>query len=77
MSGLLIEENARLTESGVYIAFVILEAVTKKDRVSIFDMYEIIKKKIEFVNYANVMDALLFLRMLGLIKFNAPYFSKV
>lgn len=77
MNSLLIAENSRLSESGVYIAYIILDAISKKGRVSIFDVYDLAKKHVNSTSYVNVMDALSFLFMLGLIRFNAPYFSKV
>ncbi len=77
MKSLLIEENPNLTESGVYIAFIILDELAKSERISIFDIYSLLRKHLDNVNYTNVMDALSFLKMLNLIRFNAPYFSKV
>lgn len=77
MKNLLIAENSKLSESGVYIAYIILDAISKKERISVFELYDLLKKRMDNVNYTNVMDALSFLRMIGLIKFNAPYFSKL
>lgn len=74
---LLIEENQNLEESGVYIGCLILEALQKHDKISIFDLYDLLRKKIDNVNYSNAMDGLVFLRMIGAIKFTAPYIVKI
>jgi len=77
MKNLLLEENPKLQESGVYIAYLILHRLNAHDRLSIFDLYQFLRKKIDNVNYANTMDALTFLKMVNLIDFKAPYFTKV
>jgi len=77
MKNLLLEENPRLQESGVYIAYLILERLGTQERLSIFDLYQFLRKKIDNVNYANTMDALTFLKMVNLIDFRAPYFVRV
>lgn len=74
---LLIEENQNLEESGVYIGYLILEALQKHDKISIFDLYDLLRKNIDNVNYSNAMDGLIFLQMLGAIKFSAPYVVKI
>jgi len=77
MNNLLIEENKNLEESGVYIGYLILAELEKSSKISIFDLYGLVRKKVENVNYSNTMDGLLFLRMLGLIEFKAPYITKL
>ena len=74
---LLIEENQTLQESGVYIGYVILEALQKNEKVSIFDLYDLLRKRIDNVNYSNTMDGLVFLHMIGAVKFTAPYVVKI
>ena len=74
---LLIEETQQLNETGVYIGSVILEQLYRKNQISIFDLYEIIRKKVDNVNYSNTMDGLVFLHMIGAIDFRAPYIIKI
>lgn len=77
MNSLLIEENKNLDESGVYIGYLILAELERSDKISIFDLYGLVRKKVENVNYINTMNGLLFLRMLGLIDFKAPYITRL
>jgi hypothetical protein len=74
---LLIDESQNLEETGVYIGAIILKALQKKSKVSIFDVYDLLRREIDNVNYSNVMDGIVFLHMLGAIKFTAPYIVKV
>ena len=76
-NALLIQENNRLDETGVYIGALVLEQLAKKSSLSIFDLYELLRKKVDNVNYSNTMDGLVFLHMIGAIEFRAPYIIKI
>ena len=77
MNHLLIEENANLTDSGVFVGFLVMKELIKKDRLSIFELYDVLKNKIHNFNYQNVMDGLVFLKESGLIDFRKPYIYRV
>lgn len=74
---LLIDESQNLEETGVYIGSIILSALQAKSKLSIFEVYDLLRKEINNVNYSNVMDGIVFLHMLGAIKFTAPYIVKI
>lgn len=74
---LLIDESQNLEETGVYIGSILLKVLHKKSKISIFDVYDLLRKEINNVNYSNVMDGIVFLHMIGAIKFTAPYIVKI
>jgi len=77
VNDLLIEENVDLTDSGIFVGYLVMKELKDKDRLSIFDLYGVLKRKISNFNYQNVMNGLVFLNECGLIEFKKPYIYKV
>jgi len=74
MNNFLLNESLDLKSSSVYIGYVILQELQRKEKVSILDLYGVIKRRVGAVSYQNTMNSLVFLRMCGLVEFKAPYF---
>lgn len=64
-------------QTTVYLGFVLLRELSRHEKLSIFQMYSIIRKKAKIFNYGAVISALVFLYSLGLIDFNAPYIYRL
>lgn len=72
-NGLIVSYDQNLKNSSLYLGYLILESLNKKEKVSILDLYEIIKKENKNFNYTNMFYSLMFLYMNNLIYFNEPY----
>lgn len=69
------EQSVRL--SSVYIGYLVLDLLKKTERVSIFDLYNYLKKENYSFNYANIIYALIFLYVNNLIDFDEPYIYRI
>ena len=74
-SDLFFGENDDLYKSSVYLGMYIISKLEKNKRATIYEVFDHLRKKYSDVNYANVMNALTFLYMTDLIKFQQPYFE--
>ena len=77
MNDLLIEENVNLTDSGIFVGYIIMKELKDREKLSIFDLYDVLRAKVTNFNYQNVMNGLVFLNECGLIEFKKPYLHKV
>jgi hypothetical protein len=68
-----VDENVDLKKSSVYIGHVILNELKRNGKISIIELHHLLKKKIGDVNYDNVMNSLVFLKICGLVIFDTPY----
>lgn len=59
--------------SSVYIGFLVLKLLKCKDSITIFELYSVLRKEVDVVNFRMMICALSFLFMSGLIYFNKPY----
>ncbi|OGF25104.1 hypothetical protein A2303_05780 [Candidatus Falkowbacteria bacterium RIFOXYB2_FULL_47_14] len=73
----LVSAEQDLKLSSVYVGYLILRILKKKERVSIFDIYAEVKSKNNVFNYSSTMQALIFLYITGLIDFSEPYVYKL
>jgi len=73
----LFSPDQEVKTSGVYIGYLILKLLKNKERASIFDIYNEVKKINSIFNYSSTMHALIFLYMNGLIDFSEPYIYKI
>jgi hypothetical protein len=69
--------NQNPKSSSVYSGYLILNMLKKSERISIFDLYEVLKGKDRSINYTNTIYALIFLHMSGLVDFNEPYVDRI
>ena len=74
-SDLFFGENDDLYKSSVYLGMHIISKLEKNDRATIYEVFDSLRKKYSDVNYSNVMNALTFLYMTDLIRFQQPYFE--
>ncbi len=70
---LLISAEKDVRSSSVYLAYLVLKRLDQDARITIFELYTEIKKHCNTFNYADALYSLIFLYMLGLIKFHEPY----
>lgn len=71
--GLLVSYDQALKNSSLYLGYLILESLKKQNKISIFDLYDLLKKEDRNFNYTNVVYALMFLYMNDLVYFSEPY----
>lgn len=72
----LFEKNSYITNSSVYLGYLILKKIikSKSDRkVSIFKVVKMVSDLNPTCNAKQVIFALMFLYVAGLIEFNSPY----
>jgi len=64
-----------IKSSYIYIGYLILRKLRskKENKISIFDLTAILKQDLKIVHYRQLVFALVFLNILGLIDFIAPY----
>lgn len=62
--------------SSVFVGYIILKELKKEDRITIFDLYSLVKRKMGILNTKTLSFALIFLFMNDLIDFNNPYIIK-
>ena len=74
---LLISKDEKIKTSVVYVGYLILKELkkTKDDKVSIFDLTEILKKH-SITHYRQIIFGLMFLHSCGVIDFREPYIYK-
>jgi hypothetical protein len=76
-SNILISQDQDIKDSSVYAGYLVLKELKNQERISIFDLYEILKQSGRQFNYSNSMYALIFLYMNGLIDFDEPYIYRI
>ncbi len=69
----LLSPDETISDSSVVIGSVILEALKKKDKMPIFDIYPLVRKKSGSFNYENTISAIFFLYMNNIIDFDPPF----
>lgn len=74
-SDLFFDENDDLRKSSVYLGVHVLKKLERSKKATIYEVHDMLRDKYSDVNYSNVMNALTFLFMTELIKFNKPYFE--
>ena len=74
---LLISAEQDLRSSSIYGGFLILNALRDNERISIFDLYNILKKDNRNFTYSSTLYTLIFLFVNGLIDFDEPYIYKI
>lgn len=73
----LVSNEQDVRDSSVYAGYLILRQLKTKERISIFELYEILQTKDRSFVYSNAIYALIFLYMNGLIDFDEPYIYRV
>lgn len=76
-SDLFLSENDNLKLSSVYLGYEILRIFQKQDKVTIYDLYARMAKKHPTMNQSNLMNALTFLFVSGVVVFKKPYFEVI
>lgn len=71
--GLLVSYDQTLKNSSLYLGYVILESIQKTKKITIFELYDLLKKEDRNFNYTNMIYALMFLYMNDLVCFTEPY----
>lgn len=74
-SDLFFDENEDLHKSSVYLGVCVLSQLEKSNQATIYEVFDVLRKKYKDVSYSNVMNALTFLYMTNLVKFKKPYFE--
>ena len=72
----LVSKDENIEQSSVYIGYIILTQLKSKEKISIYKMYEILKKR-KITNTRQIMFSLLFLYENNIIDFKEPYICKV
>lgn len=74
----LITKDGPIKSSPLYIGFLILKILKRKgdDKVSIFEVTQKLKKELSIIHYRQIVLALIFLHMAGVINFTEPYIYK-
>ncbi len=70
---LLMSTEQHPKQSSVFIGYIILKELSKKKRISIFELYQLIKQDTEVFNSKSLSSALIFLYINDLILFNKPF----
>lgn len=76
-SDLFLAENDDLRLSSLYLGYEILRLFNKYERITIYDLYAKMIKKHPAMSQSNLMNALTFLFVSGLVSFKKPYFEVV
>jgi Fe2+ or Zn2+ uptake regulation protein len=76
-SDLFLAENEDLRLSSLYLGCEILKLFNKYDRITIYDLYGALQRKYPAINHANLMNALTFLYISGLLQFKKPYLEAI
>jgi hypothetical protein len=74
---ILISQEQDIRDSSVYAGYLVLKELKNEERISIFDLYDVLKGNGRQFNYSNSMYALIFLYMNGLIDFDEPYIYRL
>ena len=72
----LISKDENIKQSVIYIGFIILSKLKKDSKISIYTMYEVLKKE-NITNTRQIMFALIFLYESNIIDFKELYICKV
>lgn len=75
----LISKDETIKGSTVYIGFLILKELKKKEenKISIYELIERLRKKQGLVHYRQALFSLMFLYASGVISFKEPYICKI
>lgn len=76
-SDLFLAENDDLKLSSLYLGYEILRLFNRYERITIYDLYAKMVKKHPAMSQSNMMNALTFLFISGLVTFKKPYFEVV
>ncbi len=72
----LISKDENIQQSAIYIGYIILLQLKKEEKISIYKMYNILKKR-QITNTRQIMFSLVFLYENNIIDFKEPYICKV
>lgn len=72
----LISKDENIQQSAIYIGYIILLQLKKEEKISIYKMYDILKKR-QITNTRQIMFSLVFLYENNIIDFKEPYICKV
>lgn len=72
----LISKDENIQQSAIYIGYIILLQLKKEEKISIYKMYNILKKR-QITNTRQIMFSLVFLYENDIIDFKEPYICKV
>lgn len=75
---LIISVDENIKTSVIYVGYIILKKLkkSKKDKISIFDITEELKKY-NIIHYGQILYGLIFLHTSGVIDFKEPYIYKI
>ena len=73
---MLISKDENITSSVVYLGFLILKELKTKNKLSIFDITQTLKKN-SSVNYRQLTFSLMFIFSSGVIDVKSPYIYKI
>lgn len=76
---MLITKDENIKTSPPYIGYLILKVLNREseNKVSIFDIITKLKRDLIIIHYKQVVYALIFLHMSGVINFSSPYIYKI
>lgn len=76
---MLITKDENIKTSPIYIGYLVLKVLNKstEGKVSIFEVVNKLKKDLSIVHYKQMVYALIFLHMSGVINFSSPYIYKL
>lgn len=72
----LISKDENIKKSVLYIGYIILSQLKKENKISIYKMYDVLKKE-EINNTRQIMFSLIFLYENGIIDFKELYICRV
>lgn len=70
---MLISAEQNLKHTSVYTGFLLMKVLKKRRKITIFELYSVVKAELKILNYKNTIFALIFLHMNGLVTFDEPY----
>ena len=72
---LVVSRDENIKTSSVYIGFLILKALKRKEdkKISIFEIVTELKKELAIIHDRQIIFSLMFLYSLGIIDFSEPY----
>lgn len=74
---LFLSENDDLRLSSLFVGYEILKQFNRNSRMTIYDLYNNLRKRQPNLNHPNFMNSLTFLYMSGIIEFKKPYIEVV
>lgn len=72
----LVSKDENIEQSCVYIGYIILTKLQTEEKISIYKVYEILKKR-KITNTRQIMFSLMFLYENNIIDFKEPYICRV